>query len=143
MRCLGGGVVLPRGRCGEDPRERGKDPWCPARRIKVDNGSEFTSRALGAWAYWNHVELVFSRPGKPVDNAYAESFNATVRRECLSQHWFRDLLDAREILGRWKEEYNNERPHSSLGLETPARYRAGQTGDANRIEARTLAEPSA
>ena len=55
-------------------------------RIRVDNGTEFTSKALDAWAYWNHVELVFSRPGKPVDNAFAESFNATVRRECLSQH---------------------------------------------------------
>ena len=107
-------------------------------RIRVDDGTEFTSKALDAWAYWNREELVFSRPGKPVDNAYAD--NATVRRACLSQHWFRDLMDAREILGRWKEEYNNERPHSSLGLETPARYRAGQTGDANRIEAQELAE---
>ncbi len=65
-------------------------------RIRVDNGTEFTSRALDASAYWNHVELVFSRPGKPVDNAFAESFNATVRRECLSQHWFRDLHDAED-----------------------------------------------
>jgi len=109
-------------------------------RIRMDNGTEFTSKALDAWAYWNQVELVFSRPGKPVDNAFAESFNATVRRECLSQHWFRDLPDAREILGKWREEYNNERPHSSLGLETPARYRAGQTEVTNRIEARKVAE---
>jgi putative transposase len=129
----GGDVARILGNAG---RTRGALP----RRIQVDNGTEFTSKALDAWAYWNQVELVFSRPGKPVDNAYAESFNATVRRECLSQHWFRDLLDAREILGSWKEEYNNERPHSSLGLETPARYRAGQTEDANRIEARKLAE---
>ncbi len=106
----------------------------------MDNGTEFTSKALDAWAYWNRLELVFSRPGKPVDNAYAESFNATVRRECLSQHWFRDVEEARGILDRWKEVYNTVRPHSSLGLETPAQYRAGQTGDANRIEARKLAE---
>jgi len=58
------------------------------KRIRVDNGTEFTSRALDAWAYWQGVELVFSRPGKPVDNAFAESFNATVRRECLSAHLF-------------------------------------------------------
>jgi len=86
------------------------------------------------------VELVFSRPGKPVDNAFAESFNATVRRECLSQHWFRSLQEAQDVVGRWRDEYNNERSHSSLGLETPARYRAGQTGDANRTEAPKLAE---
>lgn len=129
----GGDVAKILGSAG---RTRGDLP----RRIQVDNGTEFTSKALDAWAYWNRVELVFSRPGKPVDNAYAESFNATVRRECLSQHWFQDLPDAREILERWKEEYNNERPHSSLGLETPARYRAGQTEDTNQIEARKLAE---
>jgi putative transposase len=107
-----------------------------AQRINVDNGTEFTSKALDAWAYWNHVELDFSRPGKPSDNAFAESFNATVRRECLSQHWFRDVDEARRILAAWKEEYNNERPHSSLGRETPARYRAGQmvTMDRNLAE---------
>jgi len=110
------------------------------RQIHVDNATKFISRALDAWAYWNRVDLVFPRPGKPVDNAYAESFNATVRRECLSQHWFRDVEDTRGILDRWKEDYNNVRPHSSLGLETPARYRAGQTEVTHRIEARKLAE---
>lgn len=104
--------------------------------IRVDNGTEFTSKALDAWAYWNHVELDFSRPGKPADNAYAESFNATVRRECLSQHWFRDFSEVKTTIARWKEEYNNERPHSSLGLETPARFRAGflETKDQNLPE---------
>lgn len=109
-------------------------------RIRVDNGTEFTSRALDAWAYWNRVELVFSRPGKPVDNAFVESFNATVRRECLSQHWFRDLHDAEEIIGRWRDEYNNVRPHSSLGLKTPAQYRAGLSEATDRDEARKVAE---
>jgi putative transposase len=108
--------------------------------LTVDNGTEFTSKAMDAWAYWNHVELVFSRPGKPVDNASAESFNATVRRECLSQHWFRDLRDVQEILGGWRDDYNNERPHNSLGLETPARYRAGRTEAADRNEARKVAD---
>ncbi len=60
-------------------------------RINVDNGTEFTSKALDHWAYWNRVELDFSRPGKPTDNAHVEAFHGTLRRECLSQHWFLDL----------------------------------------------------
>ena len=60
-------------------------------RITVDNGTEFTSRALDAWAYWNQVQLDFSRPGKPVDNTFIEAFNGSLRRECLSQHWFASL----------------------------------------------------
>jgi putative transposase len=117
-------------------KERGGLP----QRIRVDNGTEFTSKALDAWAYWNLVELVFSRPGKPVDNAFAESFNATVRRECLSQHWFQGLGDAQGLLRKWKDEYNNERPHSSLGLETPTQFRVGRTEAADRNEARKVAE---
>ncbi len=93
--------------------------------IFVDNGTEFTSKALDAWAYWNKVKLDFSRPGKPGDNAHIEAFNSLVRRECLSQHWFRSLGEAKGILEDWKEEYNNDRPHGSLGQLTPARYRAG------------------
>jgi putative transposase len=110
------------------------------KQIRVDNGTEFTSKALDAWAYWNHVELVFSRPGKPVDNAFAESFNATVRRECLSQHWFREVKNAQEILERWRDDYNNERLHSSLGLKTPAQYRAGLLEATDRSEAPKVAE---
>ena len=109
-------------------------------RIRVDNGTEFTSKALDAWAYWNRLELVFSRPGKPVDNAFAESFNATVRRECLSQHWFRSLQEAQEVVGRWRDEYNNERPHSNLELKAPAQFRAGPTEATNRSEAPKVAE---
>ena len=108
--------------------------------IRVDNGTEFTSKALDAWAYWNHVELVFSRSGKPVDNAFAESFIATVRRECLSQHWFRNLQEAQSIAERWRDEYNNERPHSSLELKTPTQYRAGYFEATDRNEAQKLAE---
>jgi putative transposase len=96
-----------------------------ARRILVDNGTEFTSKALDAWAYWNKVKLDFSRPGKPGDNAHIEAFNSLVRRECLSQHWFRNLEEARGLLETWKDDYNNDRPHGSLGQLTPARYRAG------------------
>lgn len=93
--------------------------------IAVDNGAEFTSTALDHWAYWNRVKLDFSRPGKPTDNAVVESFNASLRRECLSQHWFIDLADAQGTLDVWREDYNNHRPHSSLGNQTPVHFRTG------------------
>ena len=107
--------------------------------ITCDNGTEFTSKALDAWAYWNKVKLDFSRRGKPGDNAHIEAFNSLVRRECLSQHWFTTLEEARGILETWKEEYNNDRPHGSLQQMTPARYRAGviTAEDRNQPETRT------
>jgi putative transposase len=67
-------------------------------RIRVDNGTEFTSKALDHWAYWNWIQLDFNRPGKPNDNAFIESFNATLRRECLPQHWFLTLTYAQRTL---------------------------------------------
>ena len=88
-------------------------------------GTEFTSRALDHWAYWNKVQLNFSRPGKPGDNPHIEAFNSVVRRECLSQHWFIDLKDAREELDRWRQDYNTVRPHGSLQRSTPAQVGAG------------------
>ena len=93
--------------------------------IRVDNGTEFTSKELDHWAYWNRVRLDFSRPGKPADNCYAEAFNGSVRRECLSQHWFISVADAQRTLDLWKEDYNNHRPHSSLGRIPPAEFRGG------------------
>lgn len=99
---------------------RGKRP----ERIRVDNGTEFTSKALDHWAYWNRVELEFSRPGKPGDNAFIEAFNGTLRRECLSQHWFLSLAEAQRILDEWKDDYNKHRPHRSLAGQTPAQFRA-------------------
>ena len=105
----------------EAGERRGKLPEL----ISVDNGTEFTSKALDHWAYWNRVRLDFSRPGKPTDNAHIEAFNGSLRRECLSQHWFLDLDDARGILSRWREDYNNVRPHSSLGHLPPVHFRAG------------------
>jgi putative transposase len=88
-------------------------------RIQVDNGSEFISKALDKWAYDNKVTLDFSRPGKPTDNPFIESFNGSFRDECLSTHWFLSLDDAKEKIERWREEYNNFRPHSSLADLTP------------------------
>ena len=93
-------------------------------RIQVDNGSEFISKALDLWAYDNGVTLDFSRPGKPTDNPFIESFNGSFRDECLNAHWFLSLDDAREKIEFWPvrrcgREYNTFRPHSSLGGLTP------------------------
>ena len=84
-------------------------------RIKVDNGSEFISKALDKWAYENGVVLDFSRPGKPTDNPFIESFNGSFRDECLNVHWFLSLEDARQKIEIWRQDYNEFRPHSSLG----------------------------
>jgi putative transposase len=94
------------------------------KQIVVDNGPEFTSRVLDAWAYQNRVELHFIRPGKPVDNAFIESFNGKFRDECLNQHWFLDLDDARTKIEAWRIDYNEVRPHSALGNRTPTEYAA-------------------
>lgn len=87
--------------------------------IRVDQGCQFTSKELDLWAYANNVTLDFSRPGKPVDNCYAESFNARVRLECLGQHWFLNLDDAVRKVEDWRQEYNEVRPHSAIGDRTP------------------------
>jgi putative transposase len=84
--------------------------------IKVDNGPEFISKELDKWAYENKVTLDFSRPGKPTDNAYIESFNGSFRDECLNINWFLSLDDAREKIEEWRRDYNDWRPHSSLDL---------------------------
>lgn len=91
-------------------------------RIKVDNGPEFISRALDAWAHGNGVKLEFSRPGKPTDNPYIESFNGRLRTECLNQHWFETLLEAREEIESWRKDYNEQRPHTSLGWLSPQAF---------------------
>ena len=90
-----------------------------AGRIQVDNGSEFISKVLDKWAYDNKVTLDYSRPGKPTDNPFIESFNWSFRDECLSIHWFLSLEDAKEKIECWRQEYNNFRPHSSLADLTP------------------------
>ncbi|WP_410896817.1 IS3 family transposase [Pontibacter sp. E15-1] len=92
------------------------------KRIQVDNGSEFISRALDRWAYENKVTLDFSRPGKPTDNAFIESFNGSFRDECLNVNWFLSLEDAQQKIEAWQEEYNHFRPHSSLGDKTPEEW---------------------
>lgn len=97
-------------------------------RIQVDNGSEFISKALDLWAYEQDVTLDFSRPGKPMDNALAESFNGSFRDECLNLNWFLSLEDARDKIESWRVDYNEYRPHGSLGDIPPAELAGGQTG---------------
>ena len=98
-------------------------------RIQVDNGSEFISKALDKWAYENRVVLDFSRPGKPMDNPFIESFNGSFRDECLNTNWFLSLDDAKEKIESWRMEYNQYRPHSSLDDLTPEEfYRRYQPG---------------
>lgn len=90
--------------------------------IVVDNGPEFISNALDQWAYGRGVSLEFIRPGRPVDNAYMESFNARLRDECLNQHWFLNIGHARRVIEEWRTDYNQVRPHSSLGDLTPNEF---------------------
>ncbi len=92
------------------------------KRIQVDNGSEFISKDFDRWAYENKVTLDYSRPGKPTDNPYIESFNGSFRDECLNTHWFLSPEDAYEKINHWVAEYNYFRPHSSLNELTPAEF---------------------
>jgi len=89
------------------------------KRIQVDNGSEFTSKDFDRWAQTNNVTLDFSRPGKPTDNPFIESFNGSFRDECLNTSWFLSMEDAIEKIETWRIEYNGFRPHSSLNGKTP------------------------
>jgi putative transposase len=90
--------------------------------IVVDNGPEFAGRTLDAWAYAHGVALRFIRPGKPIENAYVESFNGKFRDECLNEHWFVNLVDAKVTIERWRVDYNTVRPHSSLNGATPEQF---------------------
>jgi putative transposase len=91
-------------------------------RIRVDNGPEFTSAVFHQWAEEQHIIIEHTRPGKPSDNAFIESFNGKVRDECLNEHWFINVSDAQEKIGAWREAYNQERPHSSLNNLSPYEF---------------------
>jgi putative transposase len=90
--------------------------------IVLDNGPEFRGRALAAWSEERGVRLEFIQPGKPVQNAYVESFNGRLRDECLNANWFTSLSDARRKVETWRLDYNQQRPHSSLGYLPPAEF---------------------
>ena len=94
------------------------------KRIHCDNGSEFAGRLVDLWAYANGVVMEYSRPGKPTNNAMIESFNGTLRDECLHVHWFDDLTDAQRKLQAWRREYNETRPHRSLNELSPQEFKA-------------------
>ena len=90
--------------------------------ILMDNGPEFTSRVLDVWAQGHGVKLRYIEPGKPMQNPYIESFNGKFRDECLNQHWFMNVVEAKQIIESWRREYNEVRPHSSLANVPPAEF---------------------
>jgi putative transposase len=95
-----------------------------------DNGPEFRSRVMEAWSLENRVEHEFIEPGKPVQNAFVESFNGRLREECLNVNWFTSLADARRKLEAWRQDYNGQRPHSSLAYQTPSEFAQRELGEA-------------
>jgi len=90
--------------------------------ITVDNGPEFAGKVLDEWAYRKGVTLNFIRPGKPIENAFAESFNGRLRDECLNTNWFLSVKHAREIIESWRKDYNTVRPHGALGWLPPSKF---------------------
>lgn len=92
------------------------------KNLLTDNGPEFAGTALDAWTYERKINHQFIQPGKPNQNAYVESFNGKVRDECLNEHWWRNIDHARNKIERWREDYNQVRPHSSLNNKTPAAF---------------------
>ena len=92
------------------------------RRIQVDNGSEFNSKALDPWAFENNVTLDFSRSGKPTDNPFIESFNGNFRDDYLNLSWFLSLDDAQQKIEAWRVDYDEYRPHQSLNDKTPTKF---------------------
>lgn len=109
-------------------------------KLLTDNGPEFTGKALARWTCEHCVEHQFIEPGKPVQNAFIESFNGTLRNECLDEHWFLSLEDAREIMGLWREDYNQIRPHSSLGSMSPGEFASAQKS--LRVTPSAISEPN-
>ena len=90
--------------------------------LVLDNGPEFRGRALAAWSEERRVRLEFIQPGKPAQNAYVESFNGRLRDECLNANWFTSLSDAKIKIESWRQDYNQQRPHSSLNYVPPSEF---------------------
>jgi len=113
-------------------RLRGEDvvrtlDWILQSRTKpkflfVDNGSEFSGRMLDLWAYRHKVRIDFSRPGTPTDNGHVETFNGSLRDECLNVHWFASMVEARTSIEAWRQDYNESRPHMALGNDSPGEF---------------------
>ncbi len=115
------------------------------RAIRCDNGPELTSRHFLAWCVERQIELVHIQPGKPTQNPHVESFHGRLREECLAISWFQNLFDARRKIAAWQKEYNEERPHSSLGYRTPKEFatslRAAEAGSALLAAPSSAANP--
>lgn len=103
--------------------------------ITIDNGPEFTSQHFDEWAFTRKIQLDYIRPGKPTENGYIESFNGKLRDECLDTSWFGSLEEARNVIETWRTEYNETRPHSSLGNLAPAQFLARLLAPSERIAA--------
>jgi len=107
-------------------------------RIFVDNGSEFSGKLFDLWAYHNKVQIDFSRPGKPTDNCFIETFNGSLRDECLNVNWFETIDEARVNIESWRVDYNESRPHQGLNDLAPVQYArkmASRTMDQSVINA--------
>ena len=107
--------------------------------ITVDHGTEFTSKALDEWAYRRGVALAFIRPGKPVENAFIESFNGRLRDECLNVYAFESVTHAQAVIDAWRDDYNHHRPHGALGHLTPSEYASQRQKPASEAAALQLA----
>jgi putative transposase len=94
----------------------------PPKCLFVDNGSEFSGQLLDLWAYHHQAKIDFSRPGKPTDNCFIETFNGSLRDECLNVHWFASLAEARAVVEAWRRDDNESRPHTALRNLTPAAF---------------------
>jgi putative transposase len=109
--------------------------------IVCDNEGPFAGNDLDRWAFAHGVRLAFIEPGKPQQNGYQESFHARLRDECLNQHWFTSLADAREKIEAWRVDYNTQRPHSSLGYQTPEEFAAAHAAALRSLPPATEAHP--
>jgi len=94
-------------------------------KLRCDNGPEMSSREFMDWAYKNKIAIEYIQPGKPIQNAFIESFNSRFRDECLNEELFHDLADAKKKIEKWRRYYNEERPHSSIGMKTPVDFEKG------------------
>lgn len=114
------------------------DRYGKPKTIKSDNGSEFRSRYMEKWSKERGITLEFTSPGKPTENGQIESFNGTMRNEILRGVEFESVRKAREELEKWREKYNNERPHSALNYEPPSSRRRPHGGDTNRFNLESI-----
>lgn len=95
------------------------------KKLRCDNGPEMSSREFMDWAYKNNIAIEYIQPGKPIQNAFAESFNSRFRDECANEELFLDLVDAKKKIEKWRKYYNEERPHSSIDMKTPKAFEKG------------------